>query len=61
MFNLNAKVQNAGIAAGVTAILVWLLHDFAKVEMPPEAAAGLTGLISALTGYRTDSGNAPTV
>ena len=53
MFDLNPKVQNAGVAAGLVSLVVWMLHDFLHVEMPPEAAAGLTGLISALTGYRS--------
>ena len=55
MFNLNGKVQNAGIAGGVTSVIIWLLHDFANVEVPPEAAAGLTAVIGALTGYRSES------
>ena len=28
-----------------TVILVWVLHDFARLEMPPEIAAALSTVI----------------
>jgi hypothetical protein len=56
MFDLHPKVQNAGVAAGIVSLVVWVCHDFFHIEMPPEAAAGLTGLIGALTGYRSSNG-----
>ena len=55
MMGLHPKVQSAGLASGIVALLVWLLHDFAHVEMPPEAAAALASVISAATGYATSS------
>lgn len=55
MLDLHPKVQNTGIAAGIVTLVIWALHTFASIEMPAEAAAGLTGLVSLLTGYRTSS------
>ena len=46
------KMQAVGFAAGLTAIAVWILSLYG-VDMPPEAAAGLTAILGFAAGYIT--------
>lgn len=43
--NLHPKVAAGLLAGWLTVILVYVLHHWAKVDLPPEVGAAITGLI----------------
>jgi len=38
-------LSTSSLSMAATVILVWVLHDFARLEMPPEIAAALSTVI----------------
>lgn len=48
-----AKVGNQGLSAAIVALIIWLLHQFAHVDMPFEVATALIVIISVIVGYIT--------
>lgn len=47
------KVTATGLAALITTILFWLLHEYAHVDLPAEVASAVTGVIALLVAYVT--------
>jgi hypothetical protein len=47
----STKISAATIAGAIGSILVWLLHDYAGVNMPDGVAAAVVLLISVLIAY----------
>lgn len=47
------KINSAGIAAFIVVIVLWAVKQWGKVDVPPEVAAALTGVISYVTAYLT--------
>lgn len=45
------KVIAGTIAGAATVVIVWLLHQFAGVDLPAEVAAALTVLLTAGAAY----------
>lgn len=49
------KVTTAALAGAITVLVVWILGDFASVDVPAEAAAGITTVIMAIAAWlKTD-------
>lgn len=46
-----AKTNAGGIAALVVLVLVWALKQWAHVDMPPEVAAAITGIVTYVASY----------
>jgi len=46
-----SKVGYAGIAGAITSLVVWGLSTFVDVQLPAEAAAAITTLITFAIGY----------
>ncbi len=53
---LHPKVAFAGLSAAVMTILLWGLSTYAKVSLPPEVAAALTGIVGTVVGYVAPAG-----
>lgn len=47
----NKKVGSAALAGGLSIILVWMIKEFAQVNIPAEVASGITTVLSFVTGY----------
>lgn len=47
----SAKITAAAFAAFITAILVWALGTFGKIQLPPEVATAVSGLITVFVGW----------
>lgn len=47
----NRKVVAGGLAGSLTAIMVWLAPNITEVEIPPEIAASITTIVTALVSY----------
>src|SRR4051812_11717269 len=45
------KTGSSTVAGALTFFVVWGLHEFAHIELPPEGASSLTLLLMALTSY----------
>lgn len=45
------KVTATVLAGAIVTILVWAVHQFANVSVPPEVAAALVTVVSFLVGY----------
>ena len=45
------KVTAGALAAALTTILVWVLSEFAGVELPPEVAAAVTSILTLGAAY----------
>lgn len=48
-----AKVSNPAIATMGGAVLVWIAHQYFKLEIPPEVAIAIIGLIAYAVAYLT--------
>ena len=51
------KVTAVGAAGAVSIVLVWVLHQFAHLDMPVEVASAITTLLAFLAGYFTPPAN----
>lgn len=47
------KMANAGATGAAVTLIIWLLRQYAGVEMPPEAAAGVATVLAFVVGYMT--------
>lgn len=47
------KVQTSTVAGALSAILIWLLETYGRVDMPDYIAAAVTTIIMALVAYVT--------
>lgn len=47
------KVVAAGLAGAATAIILYLLSNFAHIDVPGEVGAGITTVLAFLFGYIT--------
>lgn len=47
------KVMNSTLAGAIILIVVYLLHQFAGVDLPTEISAALTTIIMSLVAYLT--------
>jgi len=47
------KVTAVGIAGSLSILIVWGLHQFMQVNVPPEVASACTTLLAFLAGYLT--------
>ncbi|MEL6301087.1 MAG: hypothetical protein AAFR07_05560 [Pseudomonadota bacterium] len=45
------KMQAVMVAGAVVNIGIWLVHDYAGVAVPPEAAGSITTLVGMVAGY----------
>jgi hypothetical protein len=45
------KVAAAGVAGAVSIVVVWVLHRFVQVDVPPEVASAGTTILAFLAGY----------
>lgn len=45
------KVAAGALAGGVVAVLAWVLKEFTKVELSPDAAVGLSVIVTFFTQY----------
>ena len=48
---ISPKVTIAVVAGAVTTLLVWLLGDFASIDVPGEAATAITTVIMAAAAW----------
>lgn len=48
-----AKVTNPAIVASIATVLVWILKQYLKTEIPADVAIAGVGLLSFLVGYAT--------
>lgn len=49
------KVVAGGLAGAVTVLVVWGLKQFAGVDLPADAAAALTVIVSTVASYLTSN------
>jgi hypothetical protein len=45
------KITASTLAGAITAILIWLLQEYAHTDIPPEIAVAIATIISAIVGY----------
>ncbi|MFQ5915843.1 MAG: hypothetical protein ACE5JS_21935 [Nitrospinota bacterium] len=45
------KVAAAGVAGAFTVIVVWVVEEFAGLQIPAEVASAFTALIAFVAGY----------
>lgn len=48
---VSRKVGSSALAGGLSIILVWVIKQFAHIDLPPEVASGVTTVVSFVTGY----------
>lgn len=49
--NVSPKVAAGGVAGGVSVIVVWAIHAFGHVDIPPEIASAFTTVISGVAAW----------
>lgn len=47
------KAIGAGLAGGITIILVWALHQWGSIDVPPEVASAFTTVIAGGAAWLT--------
>ena len=51
MHGANAKLTVAGITGAIVGVILWLLHEFAHVDVPDEVAAWLAIIVGVAVGF----------
>ena len=45
------KMQASGVSGAVSVVVMWALHQFWKLDIPPEIASAITVIFSFISGY----------
>lgn len=51
MNGIAPKTAATAVAGSATIILVWVLHTYAKVDVPPEVASSFTVIIATVASW----------
>lgn len=48
---LNRKVSAGALAGALSVVVVWVLGEYAEVEIPPEVASAITTVFTFIVAY----------